>query len=58
MLGTGWVSTILQRTVAALWSDPRTDALVARARQAYAARRRALVAALAERGIPALGRTG
>jgi DNA-binding transcriptional MocR family regulator len=58
VLGTGWVSTILQRTVAALWSDPRTDALVARARQAYAARRRALVAALAERGIPARGRTG
>ena len=57
-LGTGWVSTILQRTVAALWSDRDVVALLARARAAYAERRTALVRALAAAGIPAQGRSG
>lgn len=57
-LGTGWVSTLLQRVVAALWSDSATDALVARAREAYTERREAFLAALAEHGIRAQGRTG
>jgi DNA-binding transcriptional MocR family regulator len=57
-LGTGWVSTILQRIVAALWSDPSTHEVIARARDAYAERRNALIAALNERHIQAHGRTG
>jgi DNA-binding transcriptional MocR family regulator len=57
-LGTGWVSRILQRAVAALWSDPATDDHVARARSTYTGRREALIEALAVRGIEAHGRTG
>jgi DNA-binding transcriptional MocR family regulator len=57
-LGTGWVSTILQSTVARLWSDPRTAELIARAREAYDARREALVSELVAHGIPAQGRSG
>ncbi|MBB5776038.1 DNA-binding transcriptional MocR family regulator [Nonomuraea jabiensis] len=55
-LAAGWVSHLLQRAVAYLW---RTDAVDAAAVAAsYARRRDGLVAALAERGIPAHGRTG
>jgi DNA-binding transcriptional MocR family regulator len=57
-LGTGWVSTILQRLVADLWADPATTRLVERATRVYAERRRTLVDALADRGIPAHGRSG
>ncbi|MFG2036567.1 aminotransferase class I/II-fold pyridoxal phosphate-dependent enzyme [Dactylosporangium sp. NPDC048998] len=57
-LGTGWVSTVLQRVVAALWSDPAAGATVAGARAEYEARRTALVAALRERGLTVTGRTG
>jgi DNA-binding transcriptional MocR family regulator len=57
-LGAGWVSTILQRTVAALWSDDGTKILLARAEAAYRERRDALIAALAERGLVAHGRSG
>ena len=56
--GTGWVSTILQRLVLALWADDAVAAKVARARDSYAARRSALVDALHGRGLPATGRTG
>lgn len=51
-LGPGWVSTLLQRTVAGLWSGEAEAAAV------YAARRTALVAALARRGIAATGASG
>ncbi|MFF5900765.1 aminotransferase class I/II-fold pyridoxal phosphate-dependent enzyme [Streptomyces argenteolus] len=55
-LGPGWVSGLLQRTVAHLWESGAVDtAAVARS---YGARRDALVRALAERGIEAYGRTG
>lgn len=54
----GWVSTVLQQLVVALWSDPSLELALQYAAQAYAARRAALVAALAARGIPAAGRTG
>ncbi|MEV4575346.1 aminotransferase class I/II-fold pyridoxal phosphate-dependent enzyme [Nonomuraea jabiensis] len=55
-LAAGWVSHLLQRAVAYLW---RTDAVDAAAVAAsYARRRDGLVAALAERGLPAHGRTG
>lgn len=57
-LGTGWVSTILQRTAAALWSDPEVNDLVGVARATYAARRNALTAALAEREIFTTARSG
>lgn len=58
LLGTGWVSHVLQRVVAALLDDPATAELVARAARTYAARRRALVDALAELGVGAHGRSG
>jgi DNA-binding transcriptional MocR family regulator len=57
-LGRGWISTILQNAVAALWDDPGTMDLLARARAAYAARRRALVDALATHGIGVAAPTG
>lgn len=57
-LGSGWVSTILQRVVLAMWSDPAVAAAVDRARQEYGQRRTALCAALARRGVPARGRNG
>ncbi len=51
-LGPGWVSTLLQRTVAALWTDDAPAAAV------YAQRREALIAALAAHGIAATGESG
>ena len=57
-LGTGWVSYLLQDTVAALWQDPAVGALLGRAAAAYADRREQLIGALAALGIPATGRSG
>ena len=57
-LGSRWVSTLLQRLAVQLWSDDRVAATVDRARQEYARRRTALVAALAQRGVPARGHAG
>ncbi|MFB9234429.1 aminotransferase class I/II-fold pyridoxal phosphate-dependent enzyme [Plantactinospora siamensis] len=57
-LGAGWVSTVLQRLVLRLWSDPATGELIGSAAASYDRRRGALVAALAARGVPAHGRTG
>lgn len=57
-LGPGWVSHLLQRLVVDLWSDQAAVALVATAERHYAARRRRLCGALAERGLPAHGRSG
>ncbi|MFJ9607504.1 aminotransferase class I/II-fold pyridoxal phosphate-dependent enzyme [Kitasatospora sp. NPDC101176] len=55
-LGAGWVSLLLQRTVAELW---RTDAApVARVAGVYRTRRDALLDELAARGIAAHGRSG
>jgi DNA-binding transcriptional MocR family regulator len=58
LLGAGWVSHLLQQTVVALRSDPAARRLLARAERDYTTRRTALVAALAERGITAHGRSG
>ncbi|MFG2294216.1 aminotransferase class I/II-fold pyridoxal phosphate-dependent enzyme [Streptomyces sp. NPDC048603] len=55
-LGPGWVSRLLQYSVVELWSSGAVDA-VAVARS-YGDRRDALVAALAERGVRAHGRSG
>lgn len=57
-LGTGWVSYLLQETVAELWQDQRTRDLLARAAATYAERREGLIGALAARGIKAVGRSG
>ena len=57
-LGMGWVSHLLQRTVAALWADRRIAATLAAAESAYASRRAALLERLAAHGIEARGRTG
>ncbi|WDZ87567.1 aminotransferase class I/II-fold pyridoxal phosphate-dependent enzyme [Micromonospora cathayae] len=57
-IGPGWVSTLLQRLVLALWADPATTALVARAGESYQRRRAALLAALAGHGLTAHGRSG
>ncbi|MEV7546199.1 aminotransferase class I/II-fold pyridoxal phosphate-dependent enzyme [Streptomyces sp. NPDC089915] len=55
-LGPGWVSRLLQSAVVELWATGALDgAAVARS---YALRRDGLVAALAERGVPAHGRSG
>ncbi|MFI1509795.1 aminotransferase class I/II-fold pyridoxal phosphate-dependent enzyme [Streptomyces sp. NPDC020597] len=55
-LGPGWVSRITQRAVLRLWADGTVDAhAVARA---YGVRRDALIAALADRGVEAHGRSG
>ena len=42
-IGSGWVSTLLQRAAVALWSDPAVAATVAAAAEAYDARRDALL---------------
>jgi DNA-binding transcriptional MocR family regulator len=57
-LGSGWVSTILQRLVVELWRDDAVAATVAAAREAYALRRESLRTALLARGLAARGRTG
>jgi DNA-binding transcriptional MocR family regulator len=57
-LGSGWVSTVLQRLVVQLWREDRATATVARARAEYGRRRDGLVQALADHGVPARGRTG
>ncbi|SEC93609.1 DNA-binding transcriptional regulator, MocR family, contains an aminotransferase domain [Streptomyces sp. 3213] len=55
-LGPGWVSRIIQRAVARLWADGAVDTPAVAA--AYGRRRDALIAALADRGIAAYGRSG
>jgi DNA-binding transcriptional MocR family regulator len=57
-VGTGWVSTVLQRLVIDLWRDPLVPPQVTTAAASYARRREALLAALRGRGVPARGRTG
>ncbi|MBP8538944.1 aminotransferase class I/II-fold pyridoxal phosphate-dependent enzyme, partial [Streptomyces sp. MK37H] len=58
LLTSGWVSHVLQETVARLMTDPETQGLVTAARSAYARRREALLAALSARGIAAHGASG
>jgi DNA-binding transcriptional MocR family regulator len=57
-LGAGWVSYLLQETVAELWQDPGTAALLEQAAAAYARRRDRLVSELAAAGIAATGASG
>ncbi len=58
MIGIRWVSFILQRTVVALWKDPAVRKHLRASAREYTRRRRALLDALAERGIEAHGRSG
>ena len=58
LLATGWVSQVLQRAVARLWSEARVERLVGRAASTYAERRAALLVALDSHGIPAHGGSG
>ncbi|MEV6511384.1 aminotransferase class I/II-fold pyridoxal phosphate-dependent enzyme [Streptomyces sp. NPDC051642] len=55
-LGPGWASRITQRAVARLWADGAVDTPAVAS--AYGARRDALIAALAERGVTAHGTSG
>ncbi|MEJ3743449.1 aminotransferase class I/II-fold pyridoxal phosphate-dependent enzyme [Actinomycetes bacterium KLBMP 9797] len=57
-IGAGWVSTVLQRLVLALWRDPGVTARIAAAGESYDRRRTALRAALAARGLSARGKSG
>ncbi len=58
LLGTGWVSSLLQQLVVVLWSDPKIDALFSTAEHTYDRRRHALLEALRDRGIDAAGDSG
>jgi len=50
-LGARWVSHLLQQLTLALWSDPSSGRLLARAGEIYTQRRVAALAALREHGI-------
>ena len=58
LLGSRWVSHLLQDLVVALWSDPQVDARLTDAARRYAERRSALREALARVGIPSHGESG
>ena len=58
LIGIRWVSHILQRLAAAVWSDPRTGDTLDKAARTYTDRRVALIKALEEHGIHATGRSG
>ena len=57
-LGIRWVSHLLQRTVAALLADREVGRGLRAAERTYTERRRALLEALAARGVAAFGRSG
>jgi DNA-binding transcriptional MocR family regulator len=57
-VGAGWVSHILQETVAALWTDSRVTRAQGAAARMYTQRRDGLLRALAAHGIPAEGASG
>jgi DNA-binding transcriptional MocR family regulator len=58
ILGPRWVSHVIQATVVELLCDDRFAARTQTASETYATRRQALIAALAEHGIEAHGRSG
>ena len=58
IIGMRWVSFILQRLVAAVWSQPGIAVELRRAARTYAQRRKGLIEALAGHGIAATGRSG
>jgi DNA-binding transcriptional MocR family regulator len=58
LVGTGWVSHLLQGLAVAMWSAPGGPALLARSGETYRRRREALAAALGTRGIAVHARSG
>ncbi len=58
LVGTGWVSHLLQGLAVAMWSAPGGTALLEQGRETYRRRREALAGALAARAIPAHARSG
>jgi DNA-binding transcriptional MocR family regulator len=58
LLGPGWISHLLQQTAVQLLGSASTRKLLARAARTYATRRQALIDALDERGIRAVGASG
>jgi len=58
MHGARWVSHLLQGLALALWSDPGSGRLLARASETYAARRAAFLSALAAHGISVIAASG
>ncbi|MGW8365361.1 aminotransferase class I/II-fold pyridoxal phosphate-dependent enzyme [Streptomyces wedmorensis] len=58
LMTSGWVSHVLQETVAGLFTDPAVRELVAAGEAAYAERRTALIDALGTYGIRAVGASG
>lgn len=57
-VGSGWVSTLLQRLVVELWTNAAAASAVANAADTYDSRRQQLLAQLDQRGITATGDTG
>jgi DNA-binding transcriptional MocR family regulator len=57
-LGQGWTSRLLQRLLLDLLTSPSAQAEVTKAREAYAARRAAVVGALAAHGVSVTGTDG
>ncbi|MEU8764852.1 aminotransferase class I/II-fold pyridoxal phosphate-dependent enzyme [Streptomyces sp. NPDC048659] len=58
LMTSGWVSHVLQETVAGLLADPGVTRLVAAGEAAYTERRRALIDALGTYGIRSTGTSG
>jgi DNA-binding transcriptional MocR family regulator len=58
IVGTGWVSTLLQRLVTSMWKSPEIATLLEQATAAYRLRREGLIAALAAEGIEGIGGSG
>jgi DNA-binding transcriptional MocR family regulator len=57
-LGAGWVSQLIQAQVHRLWTDEAVGARIVEAARTYTGRRDTLIAALAARGIKAIGTSG
>jgi DNA-binding transcriptional MocR family regulator len=57
-IGSGWVSTVLQRLLLRLWQDERVARQLEAAADDYDDRRLGLLDALSARGVEARGRTG
>ncbi|GGK90739.1 aminotransferase class I/II-fold pyridoxal phosphate-dependent enzyme [Mangrovihabitans endophyticus] len=57
-IGAGWVSTVLQGVLLALWRDASVTTALAAAGRSYDRRRSGLIDALRSRGLEARGETG
>jgi DNA-binding transcriptional MocR family regulator len=57
-LGPGWISHLLQDFAVEMWRDPAAARMLHEAEAAYSRNRSVLVEELAERGVPACGRSG